>query len=189
MGCGMRCSKGLKICCGVTAILLIILVVIAVVLFFTVFKPKDPEIILQSVKLERFHLIWPTAELDVSLGIEVTVQNPNHGSFSYHNSTAYLNYCGNLVGEAPVPEDTILAHQDHNISTTLNFFAEISKFKDLPSDYDRGVINFTTTTTLLGKVRILDLFKIKATSYSTCDLAIFVHDQSVNSTCDTNIKL
>ena len=89
----MRCSKGLKICCGVTALLLIILIVVLVVLFFTIFKPKDPDIVLQSVKLDGFKLeVFPTLKLNVSLGIVVTVENPNHGSFTYQNSTASFFY-------------------------------------------------------------------------------------------------
>ncbi|KAK7308084.1 hypothetical protein VNO77_41679 [Canavalia gladiata] len=189
MACGMRCSKGLKICCAVSAILLIILVVVLVILFFTVFKPKDPDIILQSVKLERIEIGFPSPEINVSLGLVVTVENPNHGSFTYQNSTAYLNYRGNIVAEAPIHEDTIPARGDHNISTSLDIFADIRKFKDLPSDFLRGVINFTSTTTLQGKVKILHLFKFKATSYSNCDLSLLVHDKSINSTCNTKIKL
>ncbi|TKY71192.1 Late embryogenesis abundant protein, LEA-14 [Spatholobus suberectus] len=190
MACGVRCSKGLKICCGVTVILLIILVVVLVVLFLTVFKPKDPDIVLQSVKLEGFELDIPTAELNVPLGIVVTVENPNHGSFTYQKSTAYLYYRGTLVAEAPLHEDTIPARKDHNISTSLTIFADVTKlFQDLLSDYFRGVINFTSTTTLLGKVKVLDVLKMKATSYSTCDLSLFIHDRSINSTCNTKIKL
>jgi len=187
--CSMRCSKGLKICCGVTALLLIILIVVLVVLFFTIFKPKDPDIVLQSVKLDGFKLeVFPTLKLNVSLGIVVTVENPNHGSFTYQNSTAFLYYRGNLVAEAPLHQDTIPARNDHNISTSLTIFVDPTKFKDLASDYSGGVINFTSTTTLLGKVKVLDLFKIKATSYSTCDLSLFVNDQTINSTCNSEIK-
>ncbi|KAJ1384340.1 Late embryogenesis abundant protein [Sesbania bispinosa] len=189
MSCGMKCSKGLKICCGVTAIVVIVLLVVLVVLFLTVFKPKDPTIILRSVEIERLILVLPTFDINASLGIVVTVENPNHGSFRYHNSTAYLNYRGNLMAEAPILEDTIPARDAHNISTSLNVFADVTKFPDLLNDYTNGIINFTSTTTLQGKVRIMDLFKIKATSYSTCYLSVFVHDNIVNSTCNIQIEL
>ena len=160
------------------------------ILILTVFKPKDPTITLQSVKVEGGTLILPTLELNVSLGILLTVENPNHASFSYHNSTAYLNYRGNLVAEAPLHEDTLPAHGALNISTSLVFFVDdYTKFKDLPVDYLSGIINFTSTTNLAGHVKILNLFKTKATSSSICDLSVFVHDKSVNSTCDTKYKI
>lgn len=189
MACSMRCSKGLKICCGLTTVLLIILLVVLVVLFLTVFKAKDPDIILQSVKVEGLTLEYPTFKLNLSLDTVVTVKNPNPGSFTYQDSTAYLYHRGTLVAEAPLHEDTIPARKDHNISISLNFFADITKLKDLASDYFSGVINFTSTTTLYGKVKVLDLFKIKAASYSTCHLSLFVSDQSSNYTCISQIKL
>ncbi|KAK7253179.1 hypothetical protein RIF29_37682 [Crotalaria pallida] len=190
MACSMRCSKGLKICCGVTFILIILLIVILVVLFFTVFKPKGPTITLQSVKLQGFEFEFPEFQLNVSLGIMIKVNNPNYGGFSYQSSTSYLNYRGNLVAEALIHEDTIPSHGALNISTTLNILGDdLSKFQGLPGDYFKGVINFTSTTTLPGKVRILKIIKFKAISYSTCDLSIFVQVKSVNSTCNTRLKL
>ncbi|XP_057445070.1 uncharacterized protein LOC130737341 [Lotus japonicus] len=184
----MKCSRGLKICCGVTVIVVIALLVTLVILILTVFKPKDPKIEMGSVDLERLTLILPTLEVDGALGTVVTVKNPNYGGFSYQNSTAYLYYRGNLVAEAPIHEDTIPSRGDLNITTSLNFFVNNTKFPDLAADYFGGLMNFTSTTTLLGKVKVLNLFKIKATSYSTCDLFVFTHDGIVNSTCNVKIK-
>nr|XP_004511451.1 uncharacterized protein LOC101510765 [Cicer arietinum] len=190
MSCGLKCSKGLKICCGVTTVLLIVVLVILVVLFITDFKPKDPKITLQSVTIQKIHVnVLPIIDLNASLAIVVTVDNPNHGSFRYQNSTAYLNYRGNPLAEAPLNEDTIPARKAHNISTSLNVYVDITEVPELFKDYTSGIINFTSTTTLVGKVKILKFIKIKATSYSTCDLFVYVHDHIVNSTCSVKIKL
>ncbi|MED6145828.1 hypothetical protein PIB30_028814 [Stylosanthes scabra] len=160
----MRCSKRMKICCGVTAAIVILLVVILVILIFTVFKQKDPTITLQSVKVKEASLIWPTFSINVSLGVLLTVENPNFGSFSYHNSTAYLKYRGRLFATAPLHEDTLPARGSLNISTSLDVYVDdITKFLDLMGDYLKGVINFTSTTTLEGRVKVLKLFKTKAT--------------------------
>jgi len=189
MVCCVRCSKGCKICCLTTILLVILLVVVLLVLFFTVFKPKDPDIILQSVKLEGFKLELPNFKLNVSLGMVVTVENPNHGSFTYHNSTSHLYHRETLVAEVPLPEDTIPARDDHNITTSLSVFADVGKLKDFFTDYSRGVINFTSEVTLLGKVKVLNIFKMKATSYCTCYLSLFVPNKSIDSICDSQIKL
>ncbi|XP_052111051.1 uncharacterized protein LOC127742484 [Arachis duranensis] len=191
MACCMRCSKRMKICCGVTAAIVILLVVILVILIFTVFKQKDPTVTLQSVKVKEASLVvFPVEVINVSLGILLTVENPNYGSFSYHNSTAYLNYRGKLLATAPLHEDTLPARGSLNISTTLNFYADdIMKVLDLVADLVKGVINFTSTTTLEGRVKVLNLFKKKATSSSFCDISVFVHDKSVNSTCEIDVKL
>ncbi|RYQ83126.1 hypothetical protein Ahy_B10g101749 [Arachis hypogaea] len=179
MACCMRCSKRMKICCGATAAIVILLVVILVILIFTVFKQKDPTVTLQSVKVKEASLVtFPIEAINVSLGILLTVENPNYGSFSYHNSTAYLNYRGKLLATAPLHEDTLPARGSLNISTTLNFYADdLMKLLDLVADFVEGVINFTSTTTLEGRVKVLNLFKKKATSSSFCDISVFVHDK------------
>lgn len=117
MICGNRSRKGLKICCGVTAILLITFIVVMVILYFTILKPKNPEITSQPVVLEHFELmVLPALKLNVSLGIVVTVNNRNYGGFEYQNSTAYVTYRGDVVAEAPIQSDTIPARREHNIS-------------------------------------------------------------------------
>ena len=117
MICGNRSRKGLKICCGVTAILLITFIVVMVILYFTILKPKNPEITSQPVVLEHFELmVLPALKLNVSLGIVVTVTNRNYGGFEYQNSTAYVTYRGDVVAEAPIQADTIPTRREHNIS-------------------------------------------------------------------------
>ncbi|MED6151910.1 hypothetical protein PIB30_086885, partial [Stylosanthes scabra] len=155
-----------------------------------VLHEKDPTITLQSVKVKEASLILPTFSINVSLGVLLTVENPNFGSFSYHNSTAYLKYRGRLLATAPVHEDTLPARGSLNISTSLDVYVDdMTKFLDLVGDYLKGVINFTSTTTLEGRVKVLKLFKTKATSSSFCDLSVFVNDKTVNSTCEIDVKL
>ncbi|CAK8539147.1 unnamed protein product [Lathyrus sativus] len=190
MSCALKCSKGLKICCGVTSIFLIVVLVILLVLFLTDFKRKDPTITLQSVKFGRFLFdVSPIIDLNASLAILVTVDNPNHGSFTYQNSTAYLYYRGKLLAEAPLVEDTLPALKSHNISTVLDVYVDITEVPDLLGDYLSGIINFTSTTSLVGKVKILKFIKFKATSYSICEILVNTHNQTVNSTCNIKLKL
>ncbi|CAI8589502.1 unnamed protein product [Vicia faba] len=190
MSCGLKCSKGLKICCGVTSIFLIVVLVILLVLFLTDFKRKDPTITLQSVKFGRFMFdVTPIIDLNASLAILVTVDNPNHGSFTYQNSTAYLHYRGRLLAEAPLHEDTIPALKSHNISTVLNVYVDVTEVPDLLGDYLSGIISFTSITNLVGKVKILKFIKIKATSYSTCEILVYTRNQTVNSICNIQLKL
>ncbi|CAL5207302.1 unnamed protein product [Lathyrus oleraceus] len=190
MSCALKCSKGLKICCAVTSIFLIVVLVILLVLFLTDFKRKDPTITLQSVKFGRFFFdVSPIIDLNASLAILVTVDNPNHGSFTYQNSTAYLNYRGRLLAEAPLLEDTIPALKSHNITTLLNVYVDVTQVPDLLGDYLSGIINFTSSTTLVGKIKILKFIKFKATSYSTCEILVYTRNQTVDSTCNTQLKL
>ncbi|XP_021295156.1 uncharacterized protein LOC110424790 [Herrania umbratica] len=180
-----------KICCGVTAILFIIVAVVFVILTFTLFKPKDPKITPQSVTLESIDLVvFPVIKGNVSLGLVVTVDNPNYGGFKYMNSTAYVNYRGNLVAEAPIESDSIPARAKHNISTTVIVFADkLATDPNFPTDFLSGVLNFTSSTILHGKVRVLNLLKLKASSSSGCNISILVQTESVDSVCKSKIRL
>ncbi|KAI9127861.1 hypothetical protein K1719_000854 [Acacia pycnantha] len=190
MACAIRCSRGQKICCGVTAIVIILLVVTLVILFLTVLKPKDPIIIIQPVKLERFEsVVFPDLELNLTFGVVATVKNPNHATFTYQDSTASVNYRGILVGEAPVKGDTVPDHGELNVSTTLVVQADkLLKDGNFVDDFNNGVVNFISATTLQGKVRILTIFKKKATSFSTCHISLFTNNKTSNSACQSKVE-
>ncbi|XP_028806135.1 late embryogenesis abundant protein At1g64065-like [Neltuma alba] len=193
MACVIRCSRRQKICCGVTAIVVILLVVVLVVLFLTVFKPKEPIIIIQPVKLEGFVFVASPdskLELNVTLGVVATVKNRNHGSFTYQDSTATVSYRGSLVGEAPINGDTVPDHGELNVSTSLAVQAdEVLKNGNFRDDYfNKGVLNFTSASTLQGKVKILKIIKKKATSLSTCYVSVFVKTNTIDTTCQNKLE-
>jgi hypothetical protein len=191
MRSGNKSHRGLKICCGVTAILLITIFVVLLVLFLTILKPKDPKIISQPVILEHFHLLaFPFLSLNISLGMLVTVNNRNYGSFKYQNNTTYVRYHEEIVAEAPIEADTILARREHNISTTVNVLADkLITNPNFRGDFAAGVLNVTSETDLHGKVSLFKLIKMKATSYSTCDISIFLLNNSVISVCKSRVSL
>jgi len=185
-------KRSLKICCGVTTIFLITSSVVLVVLFLTVLKPKEPHIVAQPVSMKSFKLeVFPALGLNISLGILVTVDNPNYGSFKYQNSTAYISYRGDVVAEAPIEDDTIPARGKHNISSSLNLMGDkLVKNPNFVGDlFVTGILNFTSTTTLHGKVSLFKLFKMKGTSYSTCDISILVQAKSVDSVCKAKLTV
>ncbi|KAK6917343.1 Late embryogenesis abundant protein, LEA_2 subgroup [Dillenia turbinata] len=190
MSRGKTSCKSLKICCAVSAILFLIIAVVIVVLLFTLFKPKQPKVTAQPVTIKGFNsIVWPLISLNVTLGIAVTVDNPNYGSFKFKDSTAYINYRGTIVGQASIAADTIPARGKHNMSTFADVFVdELITSGDFRTDFLSGVVNFTSTTTLHGKVSVLKLIKAKATSYSTCDISVNVVTITSDSVCTSKVK-
>lgn len=181
--------KCLKICCGVTALIIIIFIIVAVVLFLTILKPKQPKISTESVTLQQIRFFPFPFFLNVSLGIVVRVDNRNYGSFKYQNSTAYISYRGTVVAEAPIENDTIPARKKHDISTTMVINGEkLASNPSLAVDVLSGRLNFTSATTLHGKATVLKLLKVKATSYSTCDISLVLLAQNITTVCDTKVK-
>ncbi|KAI4371128.1 hypothetical protein MLD38_019395 [Melastoma candidum] len=187
----MSClMKFFKFCCITTFVLLLIVAATFVAIYFTILKPKNPEMVMQPVELEGFSLtsILPPI-LHVKLGVTVTVDNHNYGSFKYENGTTYIKYRETVVAEALIEGDTLPARAKHNISTTVNLSADkLVLNRDFLMDYNSGWLNVTSTTMLHGRVKVLKLFKMKATTYSNCDTSIDLKNQTSVSFCNHKIK-
>ncbi|WOH11745.1 hypothetical protein DCAR_0831236 [Daucus carota subsp. sativus] len=184
-----KSRRGLKICCGVTALIIIILIVVAIILFFTVFKPKQPEVSLRSVNLQNIKFFPLPFLLNVTLGITVLVDNPNYGSFKYKDSTTYVTYHGTEIAEAPIQHDMVPARGTHDISTIVVVEGEKMILNpSFPADSKAGVFNFTTSTTLHGKATALKILKIKVKSVNTCDISLVPLTQNVTAVCTSKIK-
>ncbi|XP_074342324.1 late embryogenesis abundant protein At1g64065-like [Apium graveolens] len=184
-----KSRRGLKICCGVTAVIIIILIVVAIILFFTVFKPKQPDITLRSVTLQDIKFVPFQLLLNVTLGITVKVDNPNYGSFKYKDSTTYVTYHGTEIAEAPIEHDTIPARGTYDIST--NVVIEGDKMLLNPSfigDVAAGIFNFTSSTTLQGKATALKILKIKVKSVNTCEISVVPLSGNVTAVCNSKFK-
>ncbi|TXG47089.1 hypothetical protein EZV62_026383 [Acer yangbiense] len=188
------CSGGLRLCICVTSILFIILLVVFIILFLTLLKPKEPKIVTQSVTLENFNLVglWPAVkiQLNVTLGMVLTINNRNYGGFKYQDGVAYVNYHGVLVAEAPIENGSIPARGRHNISSSMTIFADkVIGNSNFEGDHRSGVLNFSASTTLHGKVSMLKYFKMKAASHSSCDISIFVQNETIDSDCKSKVRL
>ncbi|KAI4312015.1 hypothetical protein MLD38_036873 [Melastoma candidum] len=186
-----RClMKFLKFCCIATFVLLLIMAATFVALYFTILKPKKPEMVMQPVALKGYRLtsIFPPI-LNMKLGVTVTVNNHNYGSFKYENGTTYIKYRETVVAEALIKGDTLPARGKLNVSTTVNLSADrMASNQYFITDCHSGWLNLTSTTTLHGEVKVLKLFKMKATTYSKCDISIDIKNQTSVSVCDHKIN-
>ncbi|XP_027108724.2 uncharacterized protein [Coffea arabica] len=182
--------RGLKICCGITTVLLITVIVVGLVLFLTVLKPRKPKITTQSVTLDSIKwVVIPVFHLNITLGIVVTVDNPNYGSFKYDNSTVFVTYRGIPAAQAPIQQDTIPARAKHDVGTTV--VVVVDNFSSNPYflvDLTSGSLNFSSTTSLHGKATVLKILKIKTTTFTTCDISVNVQAQNASSVCHSEAK-
>ncbi|KAL3511301.1 hypothetical protein ACH5RR_030702 [Cinchona calisaya] len=189
--CGTRKTpRGLKICCGITTVLLIAIIVVALVLFFTILKPKNPKITTESVTLDyiKYEPI-PIFHLNITLSIVITVDNRNYASFKYENSTVFVTYRGIPAAQGPIQQDTIPARAKHDIGTSVVIVVDnFSSNPDFLGDFTSGSLNFTSTTFLHGKATVLKLLKIKVSTYTTCDISVFINFQNASSVCQSKVK-
>ncbi|XP_024982869.1 uncharacterized protein LOC112519117 [Cynara cardunculus var. scolymus] len=185
-----KSRRPLKIFCSVTVVLLIIILVTAITLYYTLFKPKQPKITTQSVTLDSFSQnLGDLTDLNATLGVLITIKNPNYGGFNYRNSTTYLTYRGDLVAEAPIIEDSIPARGQHDVSMTVLVVGKrLIGNPDFSKDLGTKVLNFTSTTTLKGKAVVLKVFKKKATTFCSCDISINIRYNNSTSVCKSKVK-
>eukprot|EP00249_Psilotum_nudum_P027717 c35740_g1_i1 orf=3-455(-) len=101
-----RRYKYTSICCGFCLAFLVTLVIVVIILLFTVLKAKKPVVTVKNVVLDGFDFSLPTptltAKLNLTLKLELLVKNPNHASFTYTNSTAFVYFNDSEIAEAAI---------------------------------------------------------------------------------------
>lgn len=182
-------------CCAATVAVLVAVVLLIVILAFTVFKPKRAVTTVDTVSLKNLDfsvdVLRLRVELNVTLNLGLTVENPNKVGFRYKNSSALLNYRGQLVGEAPIPADEISAGETKPMNLTLTLLADrLLSDSQAYSDVVSGELPLNTYTKISGKVMLMNIFRIHVVSTSSCDLTLFVSNRTVgNQQCKYKTKL
>ncbi|KAK7837017.1 hypothetical protein CFP56_021770 [Quercus suber] len=78
-------------------------------LLLDLIEPKDPKISLYPEGIKNIDFSALTPNVTLSLGTVVAIENPNYGSFKYKNTTSYVTYHGEVVGEAPIEQRYVRA--------------------------------------------------------------------------------
>ena len=187
--------KRRNVCLAVTTGVVIGVVLLIVILAFTVFKARRPVSTVDSVKLQDLHvgldIVRLKVDLNVTLDVDVSVNNPNKVGFKYSDSTAMLNYRGQLVGEAPLQAGKISAGETTAMNLTLTIMADrLLSNSQVYSDVTSGRLPLDTFIKLSGKVTILGFIKIHVVSSTSCDFAINISNRTVgDEVCRYKTKL
>ncbi|KAK6918889.1 Late embryogenesis abundant protein, LEA_2 subgroup [Dillenia turbinata] len=182
----MANRRCLKVCCGVTLLIVLTLVLVSVILAFTVFKIRDPIITVNSLGDPEIGL-GPEG-LNVTLNLLVTVENRNYGSFKFVDSISYVDYHGDIVAHLPLKGGVVPARGKHFITTTAEVFSDrLLNNPHFLRDFAAGNLNMTSSATLPGKATILT-FKVDAKAISSCDISIFILPSNVVSKCWSKLK-
>lgn len=131
------------------------------------------------------------AYLNISFDVNLSIKNKNKIGFKFTNSSAFLNYRGQVVGEVPIPAGEISADKTFNMDLTVTFMADrLLSDSDLYLDIINGTLPFSTSTRISSKVDIIGIFKIHVASYASCEVIIDVKNKSVaKKTCHSKTKL
>ncbi|XP_066394919.1 uncharacterized protein [Miscanthus floridulus] len=180
------------ICCGVLVAVIILLAVIFVALYFTLFRPRSPKVVATAVGAE----IWPKSngggaqDLNLTVYVDVTVNNPNYAAFRYGDVATVVRYHGEDVGLSVVPAGEIGPRETQTIAAAIEVNA--GKVATIPYfwvEFPTGKLPFQTATEVAGKAVVLGTFKIKATSEVACDVTVQLLPANATSECTSTVHI
>lgn len=189
-----RSSKGRNMCFAVTGGVVVAIVLIVVILALTVFKPQHPISTVDSIKLKdmdmSFDIFGMKVNLNATLNVDVSVKNTNKYGFKYYDGIALLNYRGQQVGDAPIPNGEISSGETKRMNVTLTLMADrLISNSQVTSDVILGSLPFNTFIRVYGKVNILGFIKFHVDSFSSCDFTLNIPNKTVdNNECQYKTK-
>ncbi|CAN1843708.1 hypothetical protein LINPERHAP1_LOCUS37222 [Linum perenne] len=169
-------SSTLKICCITATAIVTVTTIILVTLAFTVFKPRDPDVVLYPVGLSKIRLTDFITNDSVTTAIVIGIVNENYGSFEWRELTASVKYNGEDVGEVPLV-DTVVPKRS-NVNLTTSVILRLNKltgdgtavFKELAG----GGLNLTCSVTVVGKIRVGPVWpRVSGSVYVECLNSVF----------------
>lgn len=173
--------------CIVATVFLIFLLIVACIVYFTIFKPKDPNLSVNAVQLPAFSVSNSTVSFTFSQ--YVTVNNPNRAVFAHYDSSLQLLYAGRQIGFMFIPAGKIAAGRTQYMAATFSVqsFPFSSAEGVVPPAVTDGLRGFRvgpsmeveSTLEMAGRVRVLHLFTHHVEARADCRVSISVSDGSV----------
>nr|XP_009779595.1 PREDICTED: uncharacterized protein LOC104228762 isoform X2 [Nicotiana sylvestris] len=115
-------------CCFICLAVLLLLGLLFLILGLTVFKAKKPVTTVNSVSLRDMDfsvdIVRLQVHLNVTLQADLSVTNPNRVGFKYDSTSAILQYKGQVIGDAPIPDGEIGSRETRPMNITLSVMAD-----------------------------------------------------------------
>ncbi|KAK6117502.1 hypothetical protein DH2020_048759 [Rehmannia glutinosa] len=176
--------------CLIATIFLIFLLTTAFVLYFTIFKPKDPKLSVNAVQLPAFSAVNSTVNFTFSQ--YVTVNNPNRAVFTHYDSSLQLLHGGSQVGFMFIPAGKIGPGKTNYIAATFSVRSFPLSVSGQPEEMgptgtdglvsglrDGPSMEIESRIEMAGRIRVLHFFTHHVEAKAECRVAIGVSDGSV----------
>ncbi|KAK9051402.1 hypothetical protein SSX86_028029 [Deinandra increscens subsp. villosa] len=176
--------------CMVATVFLLLLAVAAVVVYFLLFKPKSPQIAVDSVQFPTFSISNGTVNFTFFQFVSVT--NPNRDAFTHYDSSLQLAYSNSPVGFIFIPAGKIDGGHTQHMSAkfAVQSFPIPARPPAVPAGTTEAVggeelgigaptMEIETKMKLVGRVRVLKIFTHRVESGVNCGVAIEVKTGSV----------
>lgn len=182
--------------CAVATLFIVFLIIAALTVYLTVFRPRDPEISVTSVKVPSFSVA--NSSVSFTFSQFSSVRNPNRAAFSHYNNIIQLFYYGNRIGYTFVPAGEIesgrtkrmlatFSVQSFPLAVASNSQISAAQFQNSGSGYGTGLsegrsgstVEIESKLEMAGRVRVLGLFSHRIAANCNCRIAISTNDGSI----------
>ncbi|VAH23476.1 unnamed protein product [Triticum turgidum subsp. durum] len=155
----LRCA-----CCGLAALAALAAVVI-LVLSLTVLRVRDPDLTMDSVTVERFHVGFaavpdgrPPLRINATLAAWIMIRNPNYASMWFGASTTeiFLDGVPGRVGLGSAPPGEASARGASQVRGGMDVFVDrVAPAVVGEVLFGRGEVRLTSRTAMDGRVSVL----------------------------------
>ncbi|XBJ12953.1 hypothetical protein VPH35_017380 [Triticum aestivum] len=155
----LRCA-----CCGLAALAALAAVVI-LVLSLTVLRVRDPDLTMDSVTVDRFHVGFaavpdgrPPLRINATLAAWIMIRNPNYASMWFGASTTeiFLDGVPGRVGLGSAPPGEASARGASRVRGGMDVFVDrVAPAVVGEVLFGRGEVRLTSRTAMDGRVSVL----------------------------------
>ncbi|XP_057454698.1 late embryogenesis abundant protein At1g64065-like [Lotus japonicus] len=181
--------------CGCVTVPILVLVIVIVILAFTVFKVKEPKVTTKGITITDFDLILnqgttPTVKLNMTMMIDMSIKNPNVGSFKLGNTTTTIYYRGAVVAEARTPPGMVKARKTSGMNVTVDILADrLASSPNLMTDVIGGKMTMDTYSIIPGRVKIV-FVKKHVEVRMNCTVTVNISSRAIQDMiCKRKVKL
>lgn len=184
-----------QLACIALTVILVIIIIVLLVLYFTIYKPKDPKVQVPTMQLPSLYPAgYPSTitSVNLTLILQISMYNPNKATFYVQDgSTACLYYYGALLGFTALPTGAIPAQSFITLSVGLT----VQGSTPLQGSYlygavSSGILQISTSVTIMGKVTTLNIFSHHSNVVSKCNINVSLNTRSIESyTCQKSFSL
>ncbi|XP_047044927.1 uncharacterized protein LOC124649319 [Lolium rigidum] len=147
-----------RACCGLAALTAVAAVTI-LVLSLTVLKVRDPDITMDSVTVERFHVdVGLPLRINATLSGAIVIRNPNYASMRFGASTTeiFLDGVPGRVGLGSAPPGEASARGASTVRAGMDVFLDrVAPAVVEEVLFGRGEVRLASRTAVDGRISVL----------------------------------
>lgn len=176
-------------CCGCAAAIIVITAVALIILAFTLFHVRG--LTIRVITLSgASNLAAAAAGDNVTLVAEVSIRNPNAGTFRYKDAPTTVFYGGQAVGSGRSPGRAIGPRSTVRANVTMEVApSEVLAAPRFADDVAAGALRLESFTRIEGRVKIANIVKRNIVVEMNCTIMYDIAFKQVNQrpNCKSNV--